>query len=285
MSNMMALLAARHEHFPHVRRQGWKAEDKPVAFTAAQSHYSINRGAMVCGMGMDQMRQVPAEDNGRMDPVALEKMVKEEIAKGNKPFFVNSVAGTTVLGAFDDHDAISAVCKKYGMWHHVDACWGGFVIFADKDRQKGLMKGIEKVDSIAFNPHKGMGVPNQCATLITNDKKDALRMANTSGAEYLFHESEYSKYDIGDKTLSCGRRPDGLKLWLSIKKHGLDGFRDIAHSALDKAEYITKRIKEQPEKFKLVREPFAFNVNFWYIPKVYRSGGKWEKEWNDETIC
>ena len=53
MSNMMALLAARHKYFPHVRLEGWKAEDRPVAFTAEQSHYSINRGAMVCGMGMN----------------------------------------------------------------------------------------------------------------------------------------------------------------------------------------------------------------------------------------
>lgn len=55
MSNMMALLAARQEHFPHVRMEGWKPEDRPVGFTAQQSHYSVNRGAMVCGMGMNQM--------------------------------------------------------------------------------------------------------------------------------------------------------------------------------------------------------------------------------------
>ena len=103
MSNMMALLAARHEHFPHVRMEGWKPEDRPVAFTARQSHYSINRGAMVCGMGMNQMIQIPGDrKTGVMDPVALEKAVQEEIAKGNKPFFVNSVAGSTVMGSFDD---------------------------------------------------------------------------------------------------------------------------------------------------------------------------------------
>ena len=284
MSNMMALLAARHEHFPHVRLEGWKAGDNPVAFTCAQSHYSINRGAMVSGMGMHQMRQVPAEDSGRMDSVALEKMIKEEIEKGNKPFFVNSVAGTTVLGAYDDHNAISEICKKYGLWHHVDGCWGGFLIFADKEKQRGFMDGIEKVDSVAINPHKGMGIPNQCAVLITNGKKDALRKANTSGAEYLFHESEYSRYDIGDKTLSCGRRPDGLKLWLSMKKHGMQGFKNIANGARDKADYITQRIKEQSDKFQLVREPFAFNVNFWYTPEKYRKGAIYEKEWTFDTI-
>ena len=61
MSNILAFLAARHEHFPHVRREGWKAEDRPVSFTPAQSHYSINRAAMVSGMGMNQMIQVPVD--------------------------------------------------------------------------------------------------------------------------------------------------------------------------------------------------------------------------------
>ena len=52
MGNMMALMCARQEHFPHVRLEGWNGTEKPIAFTPAQSHYSINRGAMVCGMGM-----------------------------------------------------------------------------------------------------------------------------------------------------------------------------------------------------------------------------------------
>ena len=106
-----------------------------------------------------------------------------------------------------------------------------------------MFKGIERADSIAINPHKGMGVPLQCAALITNKKKNALRASNTSGADYLFHETEYSRYDIGDSTLSCGRKPDGFKLWLSMKKHGLSGFNKIANDAMDKAQYITKQIK------------------------------------------
>lgn len=73
MGNMMALMAARQEHFPHVRLEGWNGTEKPVAFTPAQSHYSINRGAMVCGMGMHAMRQVPCDRwTGQMDTYALE---------------------------------------------------------------------------------------------------------------------------------------------------------------------------------------------------------------------
>lgn len=155
------------------------------------------------------------------------------------------------------------------MWHHIDACWGGFLIFASKEKQGNIFDGANRADSIAFNPHKGLGVPTQCCILMTNDKKDALRKSNTSGASYLFHETEYSKYDIGDKTLSCGRRADGVKLWLSMRKHGLSGFKDIANAAIDKTQYITKLIKESDD-FEMVNEPMGVNTCFWYTPDYFR---------------
>jgi len=111
MSNMMALLAARHEHFPHVRQEGWKPEDRPVAFTALQSHYSISRSAMVSGMGINQMKNIPSHRySGAMDVDALDKAIQAEIDNGNKPFFVNTLSGSTVMGGFDDQVAISEVC-------------------------------------------------------------------------------------------------------------------------------------------------------------------------------
>ena len=61
MSNIMAVLVARNEHFPHVRLEGWKPEDQPVAFTARQSHYSVTRGGMVAGMGMNNFIKVAGE--------------------------------------------------------------------------------------------------------------------------------------------------------------------------------------------------------------------------------
>mmetsp|Transcript_18073 Transcript_18073/g.30841 ORF Transcript_18073/g.30841 Transcript_18073/m.30841 type:complete len:469 (+) Transcript_18073:27-1433(+) len=275
MSNMMALLAARQEHFPHVRNEGWKAEDKPVAFTSVQSHYSVARGAMVAGMGINNLVNVPCDRmTGVMIPEKLEEALKAEIEKGNKPFFVNTLAGSTVMGGFDDQNAISAICKKYGVWHHIDACWGGYLVFSNKLKTT-LFAGAEKADSISINPHKGLSVPTQCSLLLTNNKKDALRKSNHSGAEYLFHETEYSKYDIGDKTLSCGRRGDGLKLWMCMQRNGLEGFRAKADDAMEKSVYITNQIKKQPEKFTMVNEPQATNICFWYIPKAFRNGAEY----------
>lgn len=177
-----------------------------------------------------------------MDTNALDHMVQEQIEKGKHPYFLNTMAGSTVMGAFDDHHKMNEIARKYGMWHHVDGCWGGFMAFASGENRERLCGGLEKADSVSINAHKGFGVPNQCALLVTNKKNGSLRASNTSGADYLFHESEYSKYDIGDKTLSCGRKPDGFKFWLWMKRHGLQEMTRIADFALEKSEYITKKI-------------------------------------------
>lgn len=124
-----------------------------------------------------------------MEAADLEAKVEQEIAKGNKPFFIMSLSGTTVLGGFDDHVAINKIAKKHGIWHHIDACWGGFLAWADEDKKGSMFNGSELADSVAMNPHKGWGVPQQCAALMTNGHKDALKAANASGAEYLFVES------------------------------------------------------------------------------------------------
>ena len=215
-----------------------------------------------------------------MDAQALEKCIEAEIAKGNKPFFIMSISGTTVLGGFDDHAAVNDVARKHGIWHHVDACWGGFLAWADKEKLDGIFDGIERVDSVSMNPHKGWGVPQQCATLITNGHKTILKEANRSGAEYLFVESPTAQYDIGDKTLQCGRRADGIKLFLTLKKHGLDGMRQIANNSLDCAKYVTTAIKAIPDKFTMVNEPMGTNVCFWYIPPYFREN---PSEWTDKV--
>jgi glutamate/tyrosine decarboxylase-like PLP-dependent enzyme len=173
MGNMMAIMAARQEHFPHVRQQGWNGTEKPIAYTPAQSHYSVNRGAMVMGMGMDNMRQVPCDRwTGQMDTYALSQMIAEDKEKGNHPFFVNCMGGSTVMGSYDDQNAISEITKREGLWHHIDGCWGGFLAWSEK--HKDLFAGSEKADSVTMNCHKGQGVPNQGTMLLVNNKGNIL---------------------------------------------------------------------------------------------------------------
>jgi glutamate decarboxylase len=235
---------------------------------------------MAAGLGMNNMIQVAGDRmTGVMLPEALDEAIREQKALGKTPFFVNSVGGSTVMGSFDDQHAISAVCKEHGLWHHIDGCWGGIMAFSDK--HKHLYAGSHLADSVAINAHKAFGVPNQCSYLLLNNRPHALAAANTSGATYLFHDSEYSKYDRADKTLSCGRRADGLKLWMALKRHGLDGMAKLADFSMEKAAYITQQIKAQPDKFEMINEPMATNICFSYTPPAFR--GKdytWEQKAN-----
>jgi len=271
MANNLALLAARHEHFPHVREEGWRHTDRPVGFSAQQSHYSIKRGAMIAGMGMNQIISVPSERYaGSMIPEALEEAIYKEKAKGNNPFFVNSTMGSTVIGGFDDSHAISDICKRHGLWHHMDACWGGLFAFSNKTNY--LFDGAEKADSVALCVHKGLSVPQQCSYLITNNKLNALEASNHSGATYLFHKTDYSQYDLGDKTLSCARHADALKMWMMFKRHGKDGLSNIADWAMDMSKHLHMLLEAQPDKFEMVNKPMANNICFSYSPKRFRNG-------------
>lgn len=84
------------------------------------------------------------------------------------PFFVGTTAGTTVLGAFDPFEEIAAVCKRHGVWMHVDGCWGAAALLSPTHRHH--MQGAELADSLAWNPHKLMGLPLQCSAFLTTHK-------------------------------------------------------------------------------------------------------------------
>lgn len=144
--------------------------------------------------------------------------------------------GTTVLGAIDPLEGIADLCAEFGMWMHVDAAWGGGILMSSKYRH--LLKGIERyvycrheilifrrliayylhlylrADSVVWNPHKLLAVPQQCSTFLIRHPK-ILYEANSASASYLFQKDKFydPKWDVGDKYLQCGRRADVLKFW------------------------------------------------------------------------
>lgn len=190
-NNVTALMVARHACFPHVRASGWQPDDKPVCFTSVQAHYSIKRGAMLAGMGMDACLPVEASMEGAMSASALDAEITRCRAEGKTPFFVSCTAGTTVLGGFDPFTAIRAVIDRHNatleaprkIWMHVDGAWGGSLAMSERPELRKLISGMELADSVLWNFHKGLGLPIYASTLITNNRPRALEMANQSCAE------------------------------------------------------------------------------------------------------
>eukprot|EP00941_MAST-03F_sp_MAST-3F-sp1_P003942 g3942.t1 len=277
-ANVTALMVARHACFPHVKENGFGPKDKAVCFTSTQAHYSIKRAAMMAGIGMNGCIPVAATREGSMDAAALDDAISRERENGRTPFFVSATAGTTVLGGYDPFHEIRAVVDKHnetlrkpdgsgGIWFHVDGAWGGSACFSKKHRH--LVDGVETSDSMSWNFQKGLGVPVYCAAVVTNNKQGMLESANASAAQYLFHDHPAAAYDLGDKSLQCGRRADSLKLWLSWKRHGSEGFRARVDHAIENSQYLAEQIKLRPS-FALVTEPSYNNVCWWYIPAHLR---------------
>ncbi|XP_045766218.1 cysteine sulfinic acid decarboxylase [Maniola jurtina] len=279
IANGYAISCARFYFYPEIKNRGVYAVPKLVLFTSELAHYSTKKMAVFMGIGSDNCILVKADENGRMDVHDLERKINEALEDGATPFLVTSTSGTTVFGAFDPIVPIANLCKKYNLWLHVDAAWGGGALMSRKHRN--LLNGIELADSVTWNPHKLLAAPQQCSTFLLKHK-NVLKAAHSSDAQYLFQKDKFydTSYDTGDKHIQCGRRADVLKFWFMWKAKGNEGFEKHVDKLFDNAEYFLEHIKQR-EGFRLViQKPECTNIMFWYIPKCLR-GCENEPDYNE----
>uniref|UniRef100_A0A3Q0R076 Glutamate decarboxylase 2 n=1 Tax=Amphilophus citrinellus TaxID=61819 RepID=A0A3Q0R076_AMPCI len=208
--------------------------------------------------------------SGKLIPADLERRILEAKQKGFVPFFVSATAGTTVYGAFDPLIAISDICKKYNVWMHVDGAWGGSLLMSRRHRWK--LDGVERANSVTWNPHKMMSVPLQCSALLVREE-GLMQNCNQMHACYLFQQDKHYdlSYDTGDKALQCGRHVDIFKLWLMWRAKGTIGFEAQIDKCLELSEYLYNKIKDR-EGYEMVFDgkPQHTNVCFWYLPPGIR---------------
>ncbi|MBC3845129.1 aminotransferase class V-fold PLP-dependent enzyme [Winogradskyella echinorum] len=229
MSNMMALIMARDHKNEAIRAEGLSKQ--MTLYTSKESHYSISKNAALTGIGRNQVRLVNTNSKGEMLADHLEELVSKDINEGFEPFFVNATAGTTVLGAFDNVDNISKVCKKYKLWLHVDGAYCGGVIFSSK--YKHLIKGLEHSDSFSVNAHKMLGTPLSCSIIVTQHKAQ-LHHSFSNEADYLY-QTDGDDFNLGKTSMQCGRRNDALKIWTLWKSVGTNGLETIVDKQFEMA--------------------------------------------------
>ena len=241
MSNMMALIMARDNKNQSIRTEGLS---KPMTlYTSRESHYSISKNAALTGIGRNQVRLVNTNDKGEMLSTHLDELIQKDINNGFEPFFVNATAGTTVLGAFDDNEAISKVCKKHRLWLHVDGAYCGGVIFSEK--YKFLIKGLENSDSFSVNAHKMLGTPLSCSIIVTQHKAQ-LHHSFSNEADYLY-QTDSDDFNLGKTSLQCGRRNDALKIWTLWKSIGTNGLKKIVNKQFEMAEIARNYISNHKD--------------------------------------
>lgn len=265
-SNLTALVIARGALYPDINTTG-NSHRSFAIFTSEHGHYSIQKAAVICGLGMNSVVPVPSDCWGCMDPIALRDSILRAKEQGKTPLFVTATAGTTVYGAYDRLPAIGNICRDFGLWFHVDGSFGGSAIWSTAHKHK--LDGSQLANSITVNPHKMLNVPMTCSFLLSKDTR-IFHQANTLRADYLFHghnDQPDEVWDMADLTLQCGRRADSLKLALSWVHYGAAGFERWVDHAFAMAAYMTTLLAAQPS-FRLVspNPPPCLQVCFYYVP-------------------
>lgn len=292
-SNVLAVQTALGNAFPSFKSdgilgvamdlagQGRKGRAaRPLLLTSEASHYSLEKAALACGMGLDSVVKVQTTDTGAMDMQDLDRILTEALLNkegkeglvAGYPFFLNATSGTTILRAFDDLAGIADIVRRHRptstdhlsstsngdsstfshstlpIWLHVDASWGGPVIFSWSHAH--LMKGVEAFDSLTINPHKILNITQQCSFLLC--RHGVSLGVNVTGAKYLFHGAgdasqrptrEALRMNPGAKTMGCGRRPDAYKFYVEWLRTGTTGFGQHVDRAINYAREILELVE------------------------------------------
>lgn len=266
LANLHALQLARVRVDPDCRERGVTGP-RLVAFTSAHAHYSLKKSVELLGLGRRSLIVVACDAHGRMRPEALADAIQAARTRGERPFLVNATAGTTVLGAFDPLPQIAELCRQHDLWLHVDGTFGASALFSPNQRQR--MLGVEHADSLAWNLHKMIGVPQQCSALLVRHP-GLLKTTFATHAEYLFQpDKPHADLDTGDLGFPCARRNDVLKLWLTWKFHGDAGLAARIDHAVALADTLAERIRSDP-RFALAAPPSWVNLCFWWLPPPLR---------------
>jgi L-2,4-diaminobutyrate decarboxylase len=242
-ANLTGLLAAREAAFPGAWSQGiagTKGLDRATVFVAAHAHYSIERALGIMGMGASAAIPV-AERDHRLDPRALKAAIAAARKDGRAPLAIVATAGSTATGLFDDLDAIADIARDEKIWLHVDGAHGASFLASPALRDR--LKGIERADSVSWDPHKMMFMPISAGAVLVRDRRH-LDAAFQQSAPYLFHHrpGEERSADIGQRTLQCSKRFDALKVWICLRHYGLDHIARLQERTVSNAVKLHERL-------------------------------------------
>jgi len=234
LANLTGLLVARAQLAP----AAWRRGQAQVAILAgAQTHYSIHRAAGILGLGADSVFTVPIDARHRTDTEATPDVFRAARKAGFRRFVLVATSGSTPTGSCDDLSALAAIARREGSWLHVDAAHGGGLMFSRRYRH--LLRGIDRADSIAFDPHKMLFMPLCSSVVLVRDGR-CLRHAFEQHAPYLFGGGKREFPDIAQFTIACSQRFDALKVWLTWKAYSaalwdelVTGVCDVAHAAYE----------------------------------------------------
>ena len=258
VSTMHAIASAR-EVLPllNVRQKGMlgrKNFKRLKLYTSQQAHSSIDKGAILLGIGVEGIRKIPVDKNFRMIPSELQKAINEDRENGWLPFCVIATIGTTSTTSIDPVNKIAKICKREELWLHVDAAHGGTAAIVPE--MKYIFNGINQADSIVVNPHKWMFMPIDISVFFTR-KPEVLRNAFSLVPEYLKTAEDSNVINYMDYGIQLGRRFRALKLWFVIRYFGRNGLIERIREHIRLGKLFASWIDENPNFERMAPVPFS----------------------------
>jgi aromatic-L-amino-acid/L-tryptophan decarboxylase len=249
MANFVGLTVARNTLASFdVRQHGVAAAPKPMTFYGSiEMHSCLQKAVELLGLGNEALRRIPVNADYQIDLDALDRAIQSDRAAGYQPMGVIGNAGTVNTGAIDNLTAIADLCQREKLWFHVDGAFGALA--AVSPELKPLLQGMDRADSIAFDLHKWMYMPIEVGCTLVRSE-EAHRHAFSVTPEYLSHFERgvaggtrwFNEYGL---QLTRGFR--ALKVWLSIKEHGIDKYGRLIKQNVDQCRYLVELIESTPE--------------------------------------
>ena len=261
---LCALLTARERATGGAANELGLAEagPAPVAYTSDQAHSATEKGAKIAGYGRNHVRLIETGADFAMKAEALDAALDADKAAGLRPACIVASLGTTGVGAIDRLEEIGAVARAHDVFLHVDAAWAGSALLCEEHRW--MLRGIETVDSLVFNPHKWLLTNFDCSAHFVRDPDALIRTLSILPAYLQSRESE-AVIDYRDWSVPLGRRFRALKLWFVLRSYGLAGLRALIRRHIALAAWLEGEIASHPD-FELMAPRSLALLNFRYAP-------------------
>jgi len=246
-ANLMGLAMAREAKAP-ANEEG--SASGVVVYASDEIHMSIPKSVALLGIGRDNLRLIPTDSDFRMIPEELEARILNDKNAGKTPVAVIASAGTVNTGAIDPLRQIAEIARRHGVWFHIDGAYGALAAMAERKK----FDGIELADSISLDPHKWLYQPLDCGCLLYRSSEAAQKT--------FAHSGDYARSLVTDpvegfvffeESMELSRRFRALKLWLSLRYHGVGAFRQSIAKDLAQARRLADAINKHPELELLAR--------------------------------
>ncbi len=243
MANVMALAVARDAHLPGLL--GMRGPPRGARldglrlYASDQAHFSIERGLDLLGFPEGTLVTVPSDEDHRLRAGPVAEAIVADRANGLTPFAIGAVAGTTNTGSIDRMEELADLAAGEGLWLHVDAAYGAAARLSPREAPK--LAGLERADSLTVDPHKWLFQPYDIGGLLVKRREDLLRTFHREPEYYDVSGPDERPLHWYQYSLEGTRRFRALKLWLSWKHLGSEGFARLIERTVDLARHLAER--------------------------------------------